>query len=78
MENKTIKLTIQSAKEDRQKAGLLTIAEAADELGVYRNELWYRQRIGDCKRPEYRVEGRTRLYYHKDDLPELQSYFSKK
>lgn len=72
---KTITRTIPSQMEMRKQLGLLTISDAAKELGMSRRLLHYHQSQGNCLKPTTRIEGEKRLYYTESDLEVLKEHF---
>ena len=62
-------------KDLRRRAGLLTLHDMAETLGISYWSLYHHMTVGHVARPKTRIKGRPRRYYVEDDVERLRHFF---
>ena len=62
-------------KDLRRRAGLYTLHDAADALGISYWSLYHHITVGHVARPCSRIKGRPRRYYAEEDVERLRQFF---
>jgi predicted site-specific integrase-resolvase len=62
-------------KDLRRRAGLLTLHDMAETLGISYWSLYHHITVGHVARPKARIKGRPRRYYVEEDVERLRTFF---
>ena len=68
-------LTLRNRTELRRRAGLFTIGEAAEMLGVNHWAFRYQVAAGHLVQPSVRIGSKARRYYTDEDVDQMRRYF---
>ena len=65
-------------KDLRRRAGLLTLHDMAEALGISYWSLYHHMTVGHVARPSARIKGLPRRYYVEADVARLRHFFKER
>ena len=65
-------------KDLRRRAGLFTLHDMAEMLGISFWSLYHHITVGHVAKPTARIKGRARRYYVDDDVERLRGFFEQR